>query len=123
MSLQEREQRSALLGDNGEGMAVTERRGEQHLQHQFVAGRRIVVRHELPPRGELLPTRSRQRVALPLGLAVTVGKRPLDESVTREPIECRVDLTDIERPDAAGRGLELDLQLMAVPGAIRKQRQ
>src|SRR2546421_10525983 len=104
-------------------MGAAERRCEQHLEHQFVARRWSVGGRELPPPREPLPARRRELIPLAVRLALTVGTRARDQTVTGESVEGRVHLPDVERPHSTGRGLELDLQLMTIARAVREQRE
>ena len=47
----------------------------------------------------------------------------LDQAVTLEPLQRRVDLADVERPDLTGPRLELLAQLQPVLGPLAEQRQ
>ena len=114
--LEEGEEGGAVAGDHVEGVlgAVLDR--HQHLQHQLVARRRVVDRHGLPPRAELFPAGGGELVRL---LPVVLGDG--DETVALETFERRVDLPDVERPDAAGGLFELGLQLIAVAPPVVEQ--
>src|SRR5580698_2282547 len=52
--------------------------------------------------------------------AVSVG---LDHTVALEPLQCRVDLAHVQRPDLAGPALELLTELQPVLGSLAQQRE
>ena len=92
----------------------------QHLDHELVARGRHEVGRGAKPVGQLALARGRDPVALPRSLALPVVG--LDESVPLEPLEGRVDLPDVERPDLAGPGLELVVQPQAVLRPVTQKR-
>ena len=93
----------------------------QHLDHELVARRRHEVWRRSQPIGQLAAAGGRDPVALARPLAfLVVG---LDESVPLEPLECRIDLPDVQRPDLARPRLELVLQPQAVLRALGEQRE
>ncbi len=93
----------------------------QHLDDQLVPRRRGQVGRGAQPVGQLILACGRDPVALVL--AVLAGAVGLDEPVTLKPLQGRVHLADVERPDLAGPGLELLAQLEAVLRALAEQRQ
>ena len=97
------------MRDHLERVLPSMSRGEQDLDRELVARWRLVARHRVPPRAELLRSGRGDAVG-----ALTVALVGGDESVALEPVERRVDLADVDRPDTAGRGLEAGLQLVPV---------
>ena len=90
-----------------------------YLDHQLVprwrldAGRGVQppVQFALAARGDPEPL---------LGAIHLVGD---DAAVLLQPVERRIDLADVERPDIAGLGLELLPQLQSILRAFAEQRQ
>ena len=90
--------------------------GDQNLDHQLVAGRRGEVGRSTQPLGQLVRAFLGDVEALLRALLVRV--LGLDQAVTLEALEGRVDLPDVEWPDLAGPGLELLPQLEPVLGPL-----
>ena len=93
--------------------------GDEHLDHELISRRRDEVRWRAQPARQLLFAVGGDSVSLlrPLALAV-VG---LDEPVPLEPLQRRVDLPDVQRPDLAGPRLELVLQPQTVLRPLAEQ--
>ncbi len=111
VALEQPEQGGALTCDHGERMVAARLDRHQHLEHEFVARRRVAGRDGFPPRAELLATGGGQRVRL-----LVVRDVDVHETVTLESIEGRVHLPDVQFPDTARDGFELGLELIAVAG-------
>ncbi len=94
---------------------------DQDLDDQLVARRRAEVGRRAQPAGQLLgAVGGDPEPLLRAGIGVVVG---LDEAVALQPLQGRVHLADVERPDLAGARLELLAQLQAVLRALAEQRQ
>jgi hypothetical protein len=90
----------------------------QHLDHELVARGRHELGRRAKPARQLVGARGGDPVALLRPLAVPVA---LDEPVTLEPLQRRIDLADVERPDLARPRLELVLQAQAVLRLLAEQ--
>ena len=95
-------------------------KGDEHLDHELVAGRRLELGRGAKPLGQRTLAGGRDPVALPRSLAFPVVG--LDEPVAFEALQRRVDLPDVERPDLARPRLEFVLEPQAVLRPVREQR-
>ena len=93
--------------------------GQGQLDGQLVARGVGAVDGGAPPGAELGVPRRREAVG-DAALGIRLAGR-LDEAVTHQPVEGRVDLPDVERPGATGARLELGAQLRAVLLALGEQ--
>src|SRR5665811_1270567 len=95
--------------------------GQRKLDDKLIARGIAAIDRRLPPALDLGPTLVGQPVVDP---ALVVGAPGgLDQAVTLQPGQGRIDLPDVQRPGAAGPRLELAAQLRAIHRLLRQQRQ
>jgi len=93
----------------------------QHLHHQLVPRRGGQVRRGTQPRGQLGQALAGDPEGLLRAvLRLVVG---LDQPVPLQPLQRRVHLADVERPDFAGARLEFLAELQPVLRPLAEQRQ
>ena len=118
--LQQAEECAAVLRDDLYCVGVRRINREQHLQHEFVTGRRVLGGHERPPRAECLAAISGEFVGFLAGLRAAVGfgvAADAHETVAFESIECLIHLSNVEGPDTTGCGFKVVLELESVARA------
>ena len=102
-------------------VAAGDLQGDEHLDHELVARGRHELRRRAQPLVQLARAGCRDAVSLLRSLGFSVVG--LDEPVTFEALERRVDLPDVEWPHLARPRLELALEAQAVLRAFAEERE